>query len=166
MPRLRPRCQICPNHGMYPQFTTFYKKNWLDVALEEIFFPSKRQRQSIVLVDKKENSCFGTKKATVAGPVFSITPRLRPRCHICPNHGMVSAIHHILKKIGLMPLWKRNFSTENAKAEHNLGWKEKSSRFRTKKAAVAGPDFSIAPRWRPRCQICPNHGTYVEGPRP
>ena len=44
--------------------------------------------------------------------------------------------------------------------------KKKSSRFGTKKAAVAGPDFSIAPKWRPRCQICPNHGTYVEGPRP
>ena len=42
--------------------------------------------------------------------------------------------------------------------------KRKNSRFGTKKAAVAGPDFSIAPRWRPRCQICPNHGTYVEGP--
>ena len=31
---------------------------------------------------------------------------------------------------------------------------------------VTGPDFSITPRWRPRCQICPYNGKPVESPRP
>jgi len=49
--------------------------------------PSKMQRLSIILVEKKENSHFVTKKTTVAGPNFSMTPRLRPRCQICPKNG-------------------------------------------------------------------------------
>jgi len=46
------------------------------------------QRQSIILGKKKENSYFGTKKTTVAGPDFYITPTLRPRCQMCPKNGM------------------------------------------------------------------------------
>ena len=44
--------------------------------------------------------------------------------------------------------------------------KKEIMRFRSKKAAVVGSDFSITPKWRPRCQIWPNHGKKVEGPRP
>jgi hypothetical protein len=42
--------------------------------------PSKMQRLSIILVEKKESSRFGTKETTVAGPDFYITPRWRLRC--------------------------------------------------------------------------------------
>jgi hypothetical protein len=42
------------------------------------------QRLSIILVEKKETSYFGTKKTMDAGPDFYITPRWRPRCQICP----------------------------------------------------------------------------------
>ena len=70
------------------------------------------------------------------------------------------------KRPWLQNPFSEKFSNKKARLSIILVEKKEIMRFGTKKAAVAGPDFSIAPKWRPRCQIRPNHGTYVEGPRP
>jgi hypothetical protein len=57
--------------------------------------PSKMQRLSIILVEKKETSHFRTKKTMVAGPDFYIVPRWRLRCKQAAPKGKVPSIYLI-----------------------------------------------------------------------
>ena len=126
--------------------------------------PSKMQRQSIFLRKKKENIYFGAKQTTVAGPNFSITQHYAQMADGGRIYGYIHYAH-----LWFFFCYGTRFERLPSKMQRLIIiWvgKKETSHLGTKQTTVAGPDFYITPKWRPRCQICPLHGTCIEARRP